>query len=255
MIVDSRQSSIGHRSRIASVSPRPVDLRPDPEALLRVRRRAAERGQLKMFLGYASGVGKSFRMFDEGRRRRERGEDVVVAARAARHATPTCGDRRAARDDPAVGCMDGVRVDRRGRRPGAPAGGLRGRRAGLRQPAGQPPPQALPGRRGAARRRHLGADGGQPRVHRRSSRTSSSGSRAAGKRQTVPQDFIDRADEVVVVDAPPEAEPRSSEHARRSFASARCCSTADVVDRQLEAYLRLNASSRHGARRSGSWSA
>ncbi len=33
-----------------------------------------------MFLGYASGVGKSFRMFDEGRRRHERGEDVVVAA-------------------------------------------------------------------------------------------------------------------------------------------------------------------------------
>ncbi len=33
-----------------------------------------------MFLGYASGVGKSFRMFDEGRRRRERGQDVVVGA-------------------------------------------------------------------------------------------------------------------------------------------------------------------------------
>lgn len=33
-----------------------------------------------MFLGYASGVGKSFRMFDEGRRRKERGQDVVVGA-------------------------------------------------------------------------------------------------------------------------------------------------------------------------------
>lgn len=33
-----------------------------------------------MFLGYASGVGKSFRMLDEGRRRKLRGEDVVVAA-------------------------------------------------------------------------------------------------------------------------------------------------------------------------------
>ncbi len=33
-----------------------------------------------MFLGYASRVGKSFRMLDEGRRRSERGEDVVVAA-------------------------------------------------------------------------------------------------------------------------------------------------------------------------------
>ena len=27
------------------------------------------RGKLKVFLGYASGVGKSFRMLDEGRRR------------------------------------------------------------------------------------------------------------------------------------------------------------------------------------------
>src|SRR5271154_129678 len=39
-----------------------------------------QRGKLKVFLGYASGVGKSFRMLDEGRRRRERGQDVVVGA-------------------------------------------------------------------------------------------------------------------------------------------------------------------------------
>src|SRR6266478_9362078 len=38
------------------------------------------RGKLKVFLGYASGVGKSFRMLDEGRRRRERGQDVIVGA-------------------------------------------------------------------------------------------------------------------------------------------------------------------------------
>jgi two-component system sensor histidine kinase KdpD len=41
---------------------------------------AAARGHLKVFLGYASGVGKSFRMLDEARRRRERGQDVVVGA-------------------------------------------------------------------------------------------------------------------------------------------------------------------------------
>lgn len=60
-----------------------VITRPDPEELLR-RVQAEEefrkRGRLKIFLGYASGVGKSFRMLDEGRRRRERGEDVVVGA-------------------------------------------------------------------------------------------------------------------------------------------------------------------------------
>src|SRR5262249_10243296 len=55
----------------------------DPEALLRqveAAERALHRGQLKIFLGYAAGVGKSFKLFDEGRRRRDRGEDIVVAA-------------------------------------------------------------------------------------------------------------------------------------------------------------------------------
>lgn len=57
--------------------------RPSPEELLR-RVEAEEtherRGRLKVFLGYAAGVGKSFRMLDEGRRRKQRGQDVVVAA-------------------------------------------------------------------------------------------------------------------------------------------------------------------------------
>lgn len=57
--------------------------RVSPEELLR-RVQAEEeyerRGRLKIFLGYASGVGKSFRMLDEGRRRRDRGQDVVVGA-------------------------------------------------------------------------------------------------------------------------------------------------------------------------------
>ncbi|WP_329134337.1 DUF4118 domain-containing protein [Streptomyces sp. NBC_01476] len=36
-------------------------------------------GRLKVFLGAAPGVGKTYRMLDEGRRRAERGTDVVVA--------------------------------------------------------------------------------------------------------------------------------------------------------------------------------
>lgn len=57
--------------------------RPSPDELLRHLEAQAERerrGRLKVFLGYASGVGKSFRMLDEGRRRKDRGEDVVVGA-------------------------------------------------------------------------------------------------------------------------------------------------------------------------------
>src|SRR6266404_907647 len=57
--------------------------RPDPERLLQqvmAQERQTERERLKVFLGYASGVGKSLRMLDEARRRKERGQDVVVGA-------------------------------------------------------------------------------------------------------------------------------------------------------------------------------
>src|SRR5690348_1456192 len=35
-------------------------------------------GQLRVYLGAAPGVGKTYRMLEEGHRRRERGTDVVV---------------------------------------------------------------------------------------------------------------------------------------------------------------------------------
>ena len=57
--------------------------RKTPDQLLRevqAEEPVAKKGYLKIFLGYASGVGKSFRMLDEARRRRERGQDVVVGA-------------------------------------------------------------------------------------------------------------------------------------------------------------------------------
>src|SRR5436190_8476643 len=59
------------------------DFRPDPQRLLEQiedEERRKKRGQLKIFLGYASGVGKSAKMLAEGLRRRERGEDIVVGA-------------------------------------------------------------------------------------------------------------------------------------------------------------------------------
>jgi two-component system sensor histidine kinase KdpD len=59
------------------------DLRKTPEEFLRqaqAEESASRKGYLKIFLGYASGVGKSFRMLDEARRRCERGQDIVVGA-------------------------------------------------------------------------------------------------------------------------------------------------------------------------------
>src|SRR5213596_880154 len=60
-----------------------ADFRRDPQRLLEQieqEERRKKRGRLKVFLGYASGVGKSVKMLSEGLRRRERGEDVVVGA-------------------------------------------------------------------------------------------------------------------------------------------------------------------------------
>ena len=49
-----------------------------PEEWLRSCETEKQRGRLKIFLGYAPGVGKTYSMLSEGVRRRSRGEDVVV---------------------------------------------------------------------------------------------------------------------------------------------------------------------------------
>jgi two-component system sensor histidine kinase KdpD len=55
-------------------------LRPAAAAALRKLRASepAARGRLRIYLGMAPGVGKSFAMLNEGQRRKERGTDVVV---------------------------------------------------------------------------------------------------------------------------------------------------------------------------------
>jgi len=53
--------------------------RPDPDALLKeVQREEEKRGRLKIFLGYAPGVGKTYTMLNEARVLKKRGEDVVL---------------------------------------------------------------------------------------------------------------------------------------------------------------------------------
>jgi two-component system sensor histidine kinase KdpD len=56
------------------------DERPDPDRLLQALQREAERpaGKLKVFLGAAAGVGKTFAMLDAAREARAAGRDVVV---------------------------------------------------------------------------------------------------------------------------------------------------------------------------------
>ena len=57
------------------------DSRPDPEALLASVQTAearANRGRLKIFFGYAAGVGKTYGMLQAAQRDRADGRDVVA---------------------------------------------------------------------------------------------------------------------------------------------------------------------------------
>jgi two-component system sensor histidine kinase KdpD len=54
-----------------------TDVRPNPEQFLAMLREQ-QRGRLKVYLGFAPGVGKTFEMLQEGHRLRKQGVDVVI---------------------------------------------------------------------------------------------------------------------------------------------------------------------------------
>jgi two-component system sensor histidine kinase KdpD len=235
-----------------SPSSRTESERPDPEALLRqvqAEARAAQRGQLKIFLGYASGVGKSFTLFDEGRRRHARGEVVVIAAMQPEvpediadvvrgievvptqviDGVPVIDVATVLRRHPGVCLIDGLAYD-------------------------NPP---------GSRHRKRYEDVQEIVEHGISVMTSLNLEYIEEQQEfvrtvtgdvpqdTVPQSFVVSADEVVVVDAPPETvlEERDGEGVTLRAQLAEQLSqlreralllTADVVDRQLEAYLDLH---------------
>jgi two-component system sensor histidine kinase KdpD len=213
----------------------------DPEALLRqieAAERAEHRGQLKIFLGYASGVGKSFRLFDEGRRRHERGEDVVIAGVQPNMPADVA---------PLVRTLEVVPSREVGGVPVIDVPALLARHPqvclidGL---AYDNPP--------GSRHRTRHEDVEELLETGISVLTSINleyiaeqqdfmrGVLGRTRTETVPQDFIDRADEVVVVDAPPEADAEIEPQKLSQLRQRALLLTADVVDRQLEAYLHLH---------------
>ena|ERR1700750_759501 len=60
-----------------------------PEQWLEKVSPSKEKGLLKVFLGYAPGVGKTYSMLSEALRRRERGEDVVIGVVETHGRVPT----------------------------------------------------------------------------------------------------------------------------------------------------------------------
>ena len=226
-----------------------TDRRPNPEELLRqvqADERRESRGRLKVFLGYASRVGKSYRMFDEGRRRKMRGQDVVVAAvqggvtsdiagiLSQFEQVPTILEKHAGRDyhvmdlaalfrrHPSVCLIDGLAYDNP---------------PGSRNPERWQDVSELLDRGisviTAVNLQHIREK--QDEVQR------ITGKRAAN---SVPEEFLLEADEIELVDAPPEALiGRSSDGNMpdpRQLAELRELAlllAADVVDRQLQGYL------------------
>ncbi len=223
--------------------------RKDPEALLRhaqAAERAQRRGRLKIFLGYASGVGKSFTLFDEGRRRRRRGEDVVVAAMQP-HNDADVLEVVNSLESIAASVVDGV--------PVIDVLAVLKRRPAVCLVDGLASDNPVGSRHA---KRHLDVE--ELLEHGISVLTSINLEHIEEqqdfvrsitgklKTATVPETFVTGADEIVVVDAPADggfaggvgtngndAAPRVSRLRERALLLA-----ADVVDQQLEAYLELN---------------
>jgi two-component system sensor histidine kinase KdpD len=221
--------------------PMSVEDHRDPEALLRQIEeveRVQHRGQLKIFLGYTSGVGKSFRLFDEGRRRFERGEDVIIAATQPEQPPDIAGTIRAlpvipSRDDrgvpvinvpailerhPQVCLIDGLAYNN-------PPGSRHGRRY-------EDVEELLEAGISVMTSINLGYIAEQQDFVR--------SVLGKTKAETVPQSFFDRADELLVVDAPPDGDTGIEEQQLSLLRQRALLLTANVVDRQLEAYLRRN---------------
>jgi two-component system, OmpR family, sensor histidine kinase KdpD len=234
--------------------------RPTPEEMLRLVQAEEDtkgRGRLKVFLGYASGVGKSFRMFDEGRRRKERGEDVVIGAMQPKTSGEVTEiihkievvplryvDESPLMDVPAlltrrprVCLVDGLAYDNPagpGRDPSGFVSHNSSRWEDVRDllAAGVSVITTINIQYIAELRDRVEA-----LTHKH-------------VEQTVPRSFLYNADEIVVVDAPPDtAFQGSGSTEEEDAARARVLPelreialllAADVVDRQLESYLRRN---------------
>lgn len=207
------------------------------------------RGRLKIFLGYASGVGKSFRMLDEGRRRKERGQDVIIGAvqpkitedvgalAALFETIPLIEHEQESAMDvsailgrhPQVCIVDGLAYDN-------PPGSKRLHRwedVNDLLDAGISVITSLNLHHIAERRDQV--------------------ERITGKRgqYVVPESFIRSADEIEIIDVPaeqilerggalPKAEAEAERHRLSELREIALLIAADVVDAQLESYLRAH---------------
>jgi len=202
---------------------------PDNESL------APSRGRLKVFLGYASGVGKSLRMFDEGRRRKERGQDVVVGAVQSQIPTdaktllnsleivptldvqgvPVMDVPAILRRHPQICLVDGLAYDN--------------------------PPGSRNAHRWQDVEELLGAGitvvGSVNLQYIDDQRAAVEELTGKHVEQTIPRDFLNTADEIVIVDAPTEAAEEDTADQLSALREMTLVLSADVIDAGLRRYL------------------
>jgi two-component system, OmpR family, sensor histidine kinase KdpD len=213
---------------------RPEYRKKTPEELLsevQAEEARAGKGRLKIFLGYASGVGKSYRMLDEARRRRARGQDVIVGA--VQHSVPADVQALLATLE-AIPLRDGNAIDLDAILRRHPSvcfiDGL----------AYDNPPGSRHATRWQDARELL--DAGISVVASINiqyiSELSEQVESLTGKHveTTVPLTFVESADEIVIVDVPPEEAYGRTDDLSRLREMALVVA-ADVVDQQLNTYL------------------
>ena len=173
------------------------------------------RGKLRLYLGAAPGVGKTYAMLNEGWRRKERGTDVVIGW-VEEHGRPQTDaqirDLEIFPRRPVELPGPDLRGDGPRRPAGPPARAGAGRRAGPHQRPRVQARQAVAGRRGAARRR---ASTSSPRsTSSTSSRSTtwSSASPAWPSTRRCPTAVVRAADQIELVDMAPEALRRRLAH-------------------------------------------
>jgi two-component system sensor histidine kinase KdpD len=199
------------------------------------------RGRLKVFLGYASGVGKSFRMFDEGRRRDARGQDVVVGALQPKvpadiepllssleiiptlniKGVPVVDVQAILQRHPQVCLIDGLAYDN-------PPGSRNAHRW-------QDVEELL-----SAGITIVASVNLQYIEDQRESVEKLTGKRVT---QTIPREFLNTADEIVIVDAPTEA----ATERRSALREMALVLSADVIDAGLQRYLHSHGIEQHWA--------
>jgi two-component system sensor histidine kinase KdpD len=230
--------------------------RKTPDELLRecqAEESLAKKGYLKIFLGYASGVGKSFRMLDEARRRRERGQDVVVGAMQPRVPPEVEPLLRNLEVIPLKQVDDGMAIDVDALLKRHPAvcfidGLAYDNPPGSRNPTRWQDVQDLLN----AGIKVIASINIQYVSELRDQVESITGKRS---NETVPVSFIKSADEIEIVDAPPEEPiertPEAQVDARRreqrlsKLRELALLLTADVVDQQLQNYLEQHGIRQH----------